>query len=1501
MSISDIDVLLDRIINDFYITVVNKDKLIDKLTKDDNIVQHQKYILETIENYSKKIDREQIKKIVSQEENVERVVTIFRKYLSYYIFLATCLSYKSKDKTFVNNLLEISKNKGNYEIQIKDFFISETNSLVLKFSKLIKSIITLLNSNIKEIEILAKKQEYHDAIVFLNSMGNDVVTNYFKKDGINIHNIITAVLVHEVYKKIDKKELSRLIEDTTAIGGEFIYIDVVVSKNININYDSIERLLTEEEKKYNVANILYDMIDKNSNISNILSEYVDTDQKIRRLLDSKIVVPIVDDFLLYHKDSERYESQKSSMKSADKKQSLTKVKYIVDKIDSASKYNTVADKDKADDIWYLPNLYSKYLLVNYYENISILNKIMTVEKITDNYEYYHDFFEYFYYPFVNFKTSNKYSFRTNLNKTTDTIRVPYKNKLFWHASSRNTPIDIVGLMFKPSNIPVECVELTDKSIINNSNVENTYEAFIDKIKTVILDTGNNFKPVLWLFDMDKYTVNTTTYEKKDELTHAEIAKLTTSNIYDKLIEIVYLLITDILEKHKTVPIQLAKKIVSLIEESFIEIPKMSEYYQKLVDLIYFKKSHKVADILDKNEDKIIDYKELKTPRVKNSENSFRVTVTTDVETDTAKEAVFNTSYVCQHNITWNSIVSLKRSDPNRFVNVLEDFMKQYIIMNQNRAYVCRSCGYNINIQQYDIDGNFDSDTGQFVPFGFSLNIDLSELPEYKALTLVITNIESQIEKIATIANIQLFYGKGVKSRRVTLVKSIIDLVQENNKEIIKANRVSNGFDGAKYGIIPSVASSFKIGFELDNMIYSHSANSKTLANRYKKNYVYSYIIVSILFELNDSHLLLLRLGDKICNYEVFNTKAKHLLDNNKLIVNKELETDKLNNYNLLAYSVYYFSCVIVRYGLWNFDIGEVKSKEKEFTIKIKIIVDTIMSVMNSLIVNSDKSDVLHKFAYKYFVKLSTMFNKDKTIISLKKHTDNVKQETGDVKTEMMPLFGEYAQKLDDKIYAEPRTMFNKMDKRKSIKAGSLNTEYISKKVLTLRNGVTKDNMYISLCDNDKDSKFNKNICKDFKEGNITDNNYIDYLNHSKLFSARDKAVNKMYTDILKDNLRKETMIKNSLGKYKSNTSVKQFVENIKNITGATFKLNDRVIDMLSDKFTILVDNRGAMANPQPVLKGDIENLTGNLTIKKNDKEFTEKKTDNIYSFNYHGKVDIYFDYVTHALLGYKEDNKIKHVKEHVKGLSIDLSVQNKLRFMGFSKLNYFDVKYSDIFIDRLNNLKNIFSYIQRLYNNMFFRTKTVVSDEDITFEEEIIQNYKSKFRGIERKQLFKDWDAMLHITPTHIDDNSVRKYISIIDTVDKDTNGNVLLNYIVDSMDSLINSYSNRIEKMNIINFFVEVINYVYSELNKDSVVNTLELKQFQYRLDSSGYVYDNEDMNYLARSVEEHTEGLYGEYIDSDADEADKNAKHDDKEESDAIDVDGEFDYEGNYEKHDV
>jgi len=69
------------------------------------------------------------------------------------------------------------------------------------------------------------------------------------------------------------------------------------------------------------------------------------DDKILKLLNNKVVIPIVDDFLLFHKDTERYDKFGDKKTSKEKKED-TKIKYIVNKIDLVTNYYDENIKDK---------------------------------------------------------------------------------------------------------------------------------------------------------------------------------------------------------------------------------------------------------------------------------------------------------------------------------------------------------------------------------------------------------------------------------------------------------------------------------------------------------------------------------------------------------------------------------------------------------------------------------------------------------------------------------------------------------------------------------------------------------------------------------------------------------------------------------------------------------------------------------------------------------------------------------------------------------------------------------------------------------------------------------------------------------------------------------------------------------------------------------------------------------------------------------------------------
>ena len=82
-----------------------------------------------------------------------------------------------------------------------------------------------------------------------------------------------------------------------------------------------------------------------------------------------IIIPIVDDFLLYNKDNEKYEKQD---KIETKKKQDTKIKYIINKINTVSDY--YKNPSEIKKLFYVPLQDRNAVLINSCEDIKIMSK-----------------------------------------------------------------------------------------------------------------------------------------------------------------------------------------------------------------------------------------------------------------------------------------------------------------------------------------------------------------------------------------------------------------------------------------------------------------------------------------------------------------------------------------------------------------------------------------------------------------------------------------------------------------------------------------------------------------------------------------------------------------------------------------------------------------------------------------------------------------------------------------------------------------------------------------------------------------------------------------------------------------------------------------------------------------------------------------------------------------------------------------------------------------------
>lgn len=139
------------------------------------------------------------------------------------------------------------------------------------------------------------------------------------------------------------------------------------------------------------------------------------------------------------------------------------------------------------------------------------------------------------------------------------------------------------------------------------------------------------------------------------------------------------------------------------------------------------------------------------------------------------------------------------------------------------------------------------------------------------------------------------------------------------------------------------------------------------------------------------------------------------------------------------------------------------------------------------------------------------------------------------------------------------------------------------------------------------------------------------------------------------------------------------------------------------------------------------------------------------------------------------------------------------------------------------------------------------------------------------------------------------EYISVDDINYYDYYGNLILFYIVNEFNKLIEYNDSKFIKVSIIYLIMDIINNLYDIFNEENMFTNFEIKRFNYLIKSETFLYDIEEKGY---GLSGESEGFYGEYKDvDDPEDPDRLEKlEEDREELDAIDVDTEIDYEIDY-----
>lgn len=577
MYVNQIDNIIDNILDNLYLDGLSND-LSFKTIRDGNKVNFVEYrdkINLFIEEFIGKIDKNSIQKIINNQENLERIIDIIKRYVAYYYFLSIAYYYTGQTKDFRNNLIQYSKLQDNSKYRIKNFFDTENNYQIILFYKIIKDVSKILVMTDLQKQTL-NYSDVKDAIIFLNKLGKDYIDNYLLtivqgenvSVEINVHNLIKTIVFGEIYRTQDQKTVFEILNDVKENKNEYTYIDIVVVDDKGTDLEELRQIFAGNENMAEMAEDLQKMInDLNKDKKN-----VNLDKKNNNLFEIPIVLPIVDDFLRYHRDSERLdvEGEKNiiiptasnnnakNIKLAllyqqRKKKENTKAQQIVNKIDVISDYysdNVKNNPEIQKDIkkyFQGPLEYRKAVLHNYNDEVFVMSKFMNQsKKFIETNEYFLELRHTISNAYFNFKDFKKYgtSVFINTEKSKNLLRysnIEYKNQLAHeevdtHTITNGSPVHVVGLAVGPfDNIPMQCVKkenIVDIRSVNISYMKNK------KVINKVFDNGyKGYLKIIKYFYVETLRIDNIKGLKIYN-DYTEIRKLN-SNIFDKIIYWIY--------------------------------------------------------------------------------------------------------------------------------------------------------------------------------------------------------------------------------------------------------------------------------------------------------------------------------------------------------------------------------------------------------------------------------------------------------------------------------------------------------------------------------------------------------------------------------------------------------------------------------------------------------------------------------------------------------------------------------------------------------------------------------------------------------------------------------------------------------------------------------------------------------------------------------------------------------------------------------------------------
>ena len=1367
MYINSIDNLFDGLLNNFY-NYLNKKNIINKISDDDNFVKYQNIIINSIKVFINELNEKEIQNIVKNDKHKNFILNIIKRYCAYYLYLSIIYNYKGGRDLFITNLLESSKSQKDSTFQIENFFNSENNAKIIKLFGIIKDILDLQKfKTMERIKIILQNDpiKYENTITMINELGEEFITEYFLvKD--NFHNIIKTIIFKIIYLNEEKNDIVRILDESEIEDAEYKYIEIVVSNKTKlIDFPYFRKILTPEQIKKGIDKDYYNFLEENKEELETIFNNKDI---IDFMFSNKILIPISEEFLRYHKESEKYDK---NLDENIKNRDATKIKYVINKLNKIKNINSSYFekhpklKIEASKLYFKQLEHRDAILYNDNEEVNIINKLELSEQSTDL-DYLVDLENARNYSYINYKNFSKDGFILRTKQVIQSVRYSTikskKNKnLEIRVGHNNLPLHVIGVIFNPLGFKLECFNIND---LENISKDNGFNSMLNQFKKYYENDLEEKKLYYWLFNKEKDVVVLEKYKNVSTFNNQKFFENILVDLFTKYIEIIKDYLTRKILQEKDINLYKSRNLITNYVEKHFSYNNININLRNDIISSIVKNILKDVELKEKTDEEPKYFKLPVSDKIKKSIKKLKLT---NEEEDIISLGENKLTSICNHYLKWSELGKISRKNDEVLNQAVFDFVKQYVRVNDRGDYVCKSCGEMLNLKKYVYEGTYVKELDTFLTTNLSVSQNLHEIPKYSKYTRSIRNIEKNIEKLCYTVNLLYYLGNTpiIKLRRKMVIKDVIDLILIHTKTLKQnsKNRIENA--SKNYNIHKDLTNLFF--FELKDDIFLTSSTDTDYYKIIKFNNIIAYILLIIISDMNVGQILTLK-DDKSCNFYLYDRIGKTLFENLFIRIDEKVKIS-IKNIPLLGYVLFYFSCMLTNNYIW---LWNSEKKTEKYNVQ-KIIIHTMVDLMNSVIEANMKKD--KDFLYEIIVnrllhKIKSVYN-DKNVLELLKteSLSNIKidKDTNKIgyiikKEKILNLPDKFINEHNDVNYYQNKFCY-------SVKQKFIKKDYreINNKLNLITNCINGDfhqwksennDLICTIC-NKKYSELNKQqketsneildkikykqyrkladtycLSGDLHEIEITTGvcnkckvniEKKEYTNNEliKLEKNLKEINNKKILENIKNKKKREQVYESELKntnkiykkldkRYLKNTNNKlvnfidDFIDLNKNIIGSNIKINNKEV-YLSD--TLYEINNDYLGN---TLKKSIKILSSDKKIMFEDNNEYFKKSI-LYYHDKMNNVYVYYDNFTKNYLGYSKDNKefktykseaFITIRYSIKDMILNLGLQNKFINVFHLKKELNSINFD---ADKVNS-KNILNDIirSRISNLNYIINKT---------------------------------------------------------------------------------------------------------------------------------------------------------------------------------------------------